>query len=89
MLSQLIENEILSEDLRGFTVDHFLTFDIEVIQKDVDGQQLLSPISIGVGSTFAPEMYFERKSSSPADGDVMVAEFMDYLVEVYSLYQST
>ena len=89
MIAQLIEDGILSEEMREFTIDDFLTFDIEVIQRKVDGQQLLSPISIGVGSTFTPEMYFERDSSSPGDGDVMVAEFMDYLVDTYSAYKLT
>ena len=89
MLTGLIENDILSEELREFTVDNFLTYDIEVIQKDVNGEKLLSPISIGVGSTFSSEMYFERKTSSPADGDVMVSEFMNYLEDIYSKYTST
>ena len=88
MISQLIEEEILSEELRDFTVDNFLTYDIEVVQNNVNDEQLLSPISIGVGSTFAPEMYFERKTSSPGDGDVMVAEFMDYLRDIHSLYKA-
>ena len=89
MLTGLIENDIISEELREFTVDNFLTYDIEVIQKDVDGEKLLSPISIGIGSTFTSEMYFERKTSSPLDGDLLVSEFMDYLENIYSEYTST
>lgn len=89
MLTGLIENDIISEELREFTVDNFLTYDIEVIQKDVNGEKLLSPISIGIGSTFTTEMYFERKTSSPLDGDLLVSEFMDYLENIYSRYTST
>ena len=86
MISKLIDEEILSEDLREFTIDNLVTFDIEVIQKDVNEEKLLSPISIGVGSTFAPEMYFERNSSAAADGDLMISQFMDYLEDLHSEY---
>ena len=86
MIDELIENETLPEELRDFTIDHFVTYDIEVVQKDINGEQLLSPISIAVGSTFADDMYFERKSSSPADGYSLVSEFMNYLEDLYRIY---
>ena len=89
MIDELIQNEILPESLRDFTIDHFMTFDIEVVQKENEnGEQLLSPISIAVGSTFDDDMYFERNTSSYADGYSLVSNFMDYLEESYYNYRS-
>ena len=87
-MDDLIENKNLSEEFRDFTIDQFLTFDIEVVQKNVSGEQLLTPISIGVGSTFDKDQYFERKSSLPKDGDLLVTEFMNYLEQAYYIYRS-
>ena len=86
MMDELIENETLPKELSDFTIDHFITYDIEVVQKTVNGEKLLSPISIAVGSTFCEDMYFERKSSSPADGYLLVSDFMKYLEDLYDIY---
>ena len=88
MMDNLIRDGVLSQDLENFTIDHLVTFDIEVIQKQTEDQQVLSPISIGVASTFTSDEYFERNSSLPQDGDSMVFRFLDYLVEIYELYKS-
>ena len=87
MIRELISGEILSEDLANFTIDNFVTFDIEVIQKKTE-DNVLCPISIGVASTFASDKYFERATSSPSDGDQMVSDFMDYLVQIYESYKA-
>ena len=87
-MDDLIENKNLSEEFRDFSVDHFLCFDIEVVQKNDSEEKLLTPISIGVGSTFDMDQYFERKSSSPNDGDLLVFEFMNYLEKAYYIYRS-
>ena len=87
-MDDLIENKNLSEEFRNFTVDNFITFDIEVVQKNDTEEKLLTPISIGVGSTFDMDQYFERKSSSPEDGDLLVTEFMNYLEKAYYIYRS-
>ena len=86
MMDELIKGGILPEKFINFTMDHFITFDIEVVQKEVEGEQLLSPISIGVGSTFDNDMYFERETSSPADGYSLVSNFMNYLENSYRNY---
>lgn len=87
MIDELIRNEILSEEMRNFSIDHFCVYDIEVVQKDIDGETRLIPISIAVSSTFTEDRYFERKTSSPEDGDKMVSDFMEYLTEIYELYK--
>ena len=87
MIEDLIENEILSEEMRNFTIDHFTVFDIETCQIVVDNEERLIPISIAVASTFTEDRYFERESSSPEDGDKMVSNFMNYLVEINELYK--
>ena len=87
-MDDLIENKNLSEEFRDFSVDHFLCFDIEVVQKNDTEEKLLTPISIGVGSTFDTDQYFERNSSSPEDGDLLVTEFMNYLEQAYYIYRS-
>lgn len=86
-IGDLIDNGILSEKMRNFRVNHFCVYDIEVVQKDVDGETRLIPISIGVSSTFTEDRYFERKTSNPEDGDKMISDFMDYLVEIYDLFK--
>lgn len=88
MLENLIENEILSEEMRNFSFDHFCCYDIETCQTLVDGEQKLIPISIAVSSTFTEDRYFERASSSPEDGDKMIFNFMDYLSVLSDLYRS-
>ena len=88
MMDELIQEKTLPESFKTFTIDHFLTFDIEVVQKDVNGEKILSPISIGVGSTFASDKYFERKTSSSHDGYSMVSSFMSYLEEMSDVYRS-
>ena len=75
-LDELIQKKNLSEEFRDFTIDNFLTFDIEVVQKNDSEEKLLTPISIGVGSTFDTDQYFERNSSLPEDGDLVVFEFL-------------
>ena len=87
-MDDLIENKNLPEEFRDFTVDHFLSYDIEVVQKNDTEEKLLTPISIGVGSTFDKDQYFERKSSLPKDGDLLVTEFMNYLEQAYYIYRS-
>ena len=87
MMEDLIENDILSEEMRNFTIDHFTVYDIETVQTSIDGEERLIPISIAVSSTFTEDRYFERKSSSPEDGEKMVSEFMNYLVEINELYK--
>ena len=87
MIDELIRNEILSEEMRNFSIDHFCVYDIEVVQKDIDGETRLIPISIAVSSTFTEDRYFERKTSSPEDGDKMVSDFMEFLTEIYELYK--
>ena len=87
MIDDLIENDILSEEIKGFSIDHFCVYDIEVVQKSIGGEERLIPISIAVSSTFIEDRYFERKSSSPEDGDKMISDFMDYLVEINELYK--
>ena len=87
-MDELIQKKNLSEEFRNFTIDNFLTFDIEVVQKNDSEEKLLTPISIGVGSTFDVDQYFERKSSLPNDGDLMVFEFMNYLEKSYYIYRS-
>ena len=87
MIDDLIEAGILSEELRSFSIDHFCVYDIEVVQKSIGGEERLVPISIAVSSTFTEDRYFERKSSSPEDGDEMISNFMDYLVEINTLYR--
>ena len=88
MIEDLIENEILSEEMRGFTINHFCVYDIEVVQKLIGDETRLIPISIAVSSTFTEDRYFERKSSSAEDGDKMISDFMDYLVEINELYRN-
>ena len=87
LIRDLISDDILPEELQDFTIDHFVTYDIEVIQ-DKSEQNLLSPISIGLASTFTAESYFERASSSPHDGALMVNEFMNHLVDMYTSYKA-
>jgi len=87
-MDELIQKKNLSEEFRDFTIDNFLTFDIEVVQKNDSAEKLLTPISIGVGSTFDKDQYFERKSSLPKDGDLVVFEFMNYLAKAYYIYRS-
>jgi len=87
-MDELIQKKNLSEEFRDFTIDNFLTFDIEVVQKNDSEEKLLTPISIGVGSTFDTDQYFERNSSLPEDGDLVVFEFMDYLANAYYIYRS-
>ena len=87
MIDDLIEAGILSEEMRSFSIDHFCVYDIEVVQKSIGGEERLVPISIAVSSTFTEDRYFERKSSSPEDGDEMISNFMDYLVEINTLYR--
>ena len=88
MIHELIQDGVLSNKLENFTIDNFTTFDIEVVQKKNE-DKLLSPISIAVASTFSCDRYFERKSSQPKDGDIMIGEFMNYLVRIYSQYRET
>ena len=88
MIDELIRNEILSEEMRNFTIDHFCVYDIEVVQRDIGGETRLIPISIAVSSTFTEDRYFERKTSQPTDGDNMISDFMDYLTEIYELYKA-
>ena len=88
LMDELIKKKNLPEKFRDFKVDQFLTFDIEVVQKNGSEEQLLTPISIGVGSTFDKDQYFERKSSLPKDGDLLVTEFMNYLEQAYYIYRS-
>ena len=87
-MDELIREQVLSESLSTFTIDHFLTYDIEVVQKDINGEKILSTISIAAGSTFAADKYFERKSSSARDGYSMVSCFMTYLEDMYHVYLS-
>ena len=86
-IDDLIEAGILSEEMKNFSIDHFCVYDIEVVQKLIGDEQRLVPISIAVSSTFTEDRYFERKSSSPLDGDKLVSDFMDYLVEINTLYR--
>ena len=87
LVDDLIEAGILSEELRSFSIDHFCVYDIEVVQKSIGEEERLVPISIAVSSTFTEDRYFERKSSSPEDGDEMISNFMNYLVEINTLYR--
>ena len=88
MMDDLIQAKTLPESFLDFTIDHFLTFDIEVVQKERNGDILLSPISIGVGSTFDDDKYFERQTSESHDGYQMVSCFMEYLESAYYIYLS-
>ena len=87
-IDDLIKADILSEDMKNFSIDHFCVYDIEVVQKSIGDEERLVPISIAVSSTFTEDRYFERKSSSPEDGDKLVSDFMNYLVEIYELYKA-
>ena len=86
-VDDLIKDGILSDEMRNFSIDHFCVYDIEVVQKSIGDEERLVPISIAVSSTFTEDRYFERKSSSPEDGDKLVSEFMNYLVSISELYR--
>ena len=88
MIDELIRNDILSEEMRDFSIDQFCVYDIEVVQSDIDGETRLIPISIAVSSTFTEDHYFERKTMQPEDGDKMISSFMDYLTEIYEIYKA-
>ena len=87
LIEDLIEADILSEEMKNFSIDHFCVYDIEVVQKLIDDEERLIPISIAVSATFTEDRYFVRKSSSLEDGDEMISEFLDYLVEINTLYK--
>ena len=87
LLEELISNGILSEDVKDFCMQHFVVYDIEVVQVEKEEETRLSPISIGVASTFSEDRYFERKSSLSDDGDKMISDFMDYLLDLNAIYQ--
>ena len=87
LIDSLIEDGVLSEEMRNFSIDHFCVYDIEVVQKSIGDEERLVPISIAVSSTFTEDRYFERKSSSPVDGDKLVSDWMDYMMEINTLYR--
>ena len=89
LIDELIAGQVLSEDMRDFCMTNFIVYDIEVVQNKVEEETRLIPISIAVASTFTEDRYFERKSSLPEDGDLMVSDFMDYLTELNTIYQRT
>ena len=85
-LSDLIENNILSEELENYQVKEIVTFDIETVVRELDDGNDLIPISIAVASTLAPIQYFERESSEPEAGLKLISDFLDYLDHLQSLY---
>ena len=85
-LSDLIANNILSEELQNYQVKDIVTFDIETVVRELDDGNDLIPISIACASTLAPIQYFERESSEPVAGLKMISDFMDYLDHLQSLY---
>ena len=85
-VSSLVKDKILPESLLDFKVTDLACYDIETVNRDVEGDSDLMPISIAVASTLEDTRYFERSSSSPEDGLKMVAEFLDYLDHLQSVH---
>ena len=85
-ISSLVKDKILPETLLDFKVTDLVCFDIETVNRDDEGESDLRPISIAVASTLEDTKYFERSTSSPEDGLKLVADFLDYLDHLQSVY---
>lgn len=85
-ISSLVKDKILPETLLDFKVTDLACFDIETVDRNVEGESDLMPISIAVASTLEDTKYFERSSSSPEDGVKLVADFLDYLDHLQSVH---
>ena len=82
----MVKDKILPETLLDFKVTDLACFDIETVDRNVEGESDLMPISIAVASTLEDTKYFERSSSSPEDGVKLVADFLDYLDHLQSVH---
>ena len=95
-LEEAIGLGLLPNDLKSYRQSHFVTFDLETLEKDqalnskIDVEGVHKLASIGCASTLPAESrYFERRSSRAEDSTELVAEFLDHMFELEKLYIQT
>ena len=74
-------SKFLNIDFSRFRQEEFCCFDIETFSKG----QVCTPVSIAVASTLDEPKYFEKADDTPEAAYQMVAEFMDYLMELQQM----
>ena len=92
----MIDEGRLPESLRNFRQKYQVVYDIETLEtspSQIDASSpdaILNPVSIGCATNVpgAEDKWFCVKSSEPGEIQTMVDEFMNYLFEIRSAYQS-
>ena len=74
-------SNILQTDFSQFPQNQFCCFDIETFKND----SVCVPVSIAVASTLDGPRYFEKFDDTPEAAYQMVADFMDYLLELQQM----
>ena len=94
--TKMIDDGRLPESLRDFRQKYQVVYDIETLEtspKEIDASSpdaILNPVSIGC-ATNVPEVndkWFCVRSSEPGEIQIMVDEFMAYLMNIAVAYQS-
>lgn len=86
-VNELISDGLLSEEVRDYSQDEIVTFDIESYLANMNQGNQVVPLSIAVSSTIDTDKYFERASSDVSAGENMVFEFLDYLESLYAKFK--